>query len=226
MNIEPLIFVARSLSRMPSAAPVSQCGTRWYSGNSSRQPERSVDDRVVCVRRAVGGVGMRKVGKREQHVAQLGGDRRRARRRAGVPGRRGPGSAPPARRPRPSSPAGAAFADLLRQLVDAGPHGVSLGGDVTQAGVELGGGVAWSTSSGLPAAEAASTPSRSVRSRRTSITVPRRYRRLKARRGRAWRTRARRRRTSAPRRCRRGRPGPLRGAAGSRARGDSSPRSA
>ena len=32
VNIEPLIFVARSGSRMPSSAPMSQCGTRWCSG--------------------------------------------------------------------------------------------------------------------------------------------------------------------------------------------------
>ena len=35
VNIAPLILVARSLSRMPRAVPVSQCGTRRCSGNSA-----------------------------------------------------------------------------------------------------------------------------------------------------------------------------------------------
>ena len=71
-------------------------------------------------------------------------------RRAGALGRRAPGSRRRARRRR--RVAGAApLADLLGQLVDAGPDGVALGGDVAQPGVELGGGVSWSSSSGLPA---------------------------------------------------------------------------
>ena len=31
VNIEPEIFTARSLSRIPSCSPISQCGTRWCS---------------------------------------------------------------------------------------------------------------------------------------------------------------------------------------------------
>ncbi len=31
VNIEPDILAARSLSRMPSSAPISQWGTRWCS---------------------------------------------------------------------------------------------------------------------------------------------------------------------------------------------------
>ena len=49
-----------------------------------------------------------------------------------------------------------AFADLLRQLVDARPHGVSLGGDLAQPGVELGGGGGLLEQLGpVPAAEGA-----------------------------------------------------------------------
>ena len=39
VNIAPLILTARSLSRMPRAVAVSQCGTRWYSSNESGRPE-------------------------------------------------------------------------------------------------------------------------------------------------------------------------------------------
>jgi ABC-2 type transport system ATP-binding protein len=37
VNIAPEIFTARSLSRMPSSAPISQCGTRWWSGKEAGQ---------------------------------------------------------------------------------------------------------------------------------------------------------------------------------------------
>ena len=71
MNIAPLILAARSLSRMPSAAPISQCGTRWCSAYVVGQVDRALDDRVVGVAGAVGRVGVRQVGDAQQQVAQL-----------------------------------------------------------------------------------------------------------------------------------------------------------
>ena len=72
VNIDPLILIARSLSRMPRAAPVSQCGTRWCSGNSPGRPIGPWTTGLSAVGVAVGGVRVGQVGDAEQDVAQLG----------------------------------------------------------------------------------------------------------------------------------------------------------
>ena len=69
VNIDPAIFVARSLSRMPSAAPVSQCGTRWCSGNASGR-NGPLTTGLSCVGRAVGGGVLGRLGMHEQLLAE------------------------------------------------------------------------------------------------------------------------------------------------------------
>ena len=153
---------------------------------------------------AVGGVGMRQVGERQQQVAQLGGRRascsaasslllvaeRPALRRQLV----GRGRVA---RPAP-------FADLLGELVDPGPHGVTLAGDVAQPGVELGRGVELveqlRAAAGEPAPRARRRGRCAAGGRRSQGRDATGVGSTLVGWGGLWRTRARRRRTSACRR--------------------------
>ena len=135
MNIAPLILVARSLSRMPSAVAASQCGTRWCSGNSAGKADRPGDHGVVGVAGAVGRVGVRQVGDAQQQVAHLGlhgvvlgGQHTLVLAEGAAAGLQLLGLV---------GVAGLAQrADLLRQLVHLGADGVALGHDVAGPFVE------------------------------------------------------------------------------------------
>ncbi len=100
--------------------------------------ERPVDDGVVSVGHAIGGVGVGQVGDRQQQVAELGTDGVVLGRELLLPLAESPalGRQRLSRRfvaltTQPS--------DVLGELVDPGAGGVALSSDVAQAGVELGG---------------------------------------------------------------------------------------
>ena len=124
---------------MPSSAPMSQWGTRWWCGVAVRVEVLDPHHHVVLFAGAVGGVGGRDVGDAQQQVAQLVGQRR------GL-GRRGPARARPSSRlsawsasASSSWPSPAQRPDLLGQLLDPGPQLVALGGQRPLARVELAG---------------------------------------------------------------------------------------
>ena len=150
----------------------SQCGTRWCSANSSG---RSIGPRTTGLSASdapSGASGWIRLGMPSRSVAQrrptlvvLVGERASRRRRA-------PGSRPGAASAAATSPARRSWPTSLRQLVDPGPGGVALGGDLAQLVVERGGRVELVEQRRIAAAGQSprARPSGSVRSSRTSIT--------------------------------------------------------
>ena len=135
-NIDPLILIARSLSRMPSAVRCLPVGDALVLGELVGEVDRTSDDGVVGVGSAVGRVRVHEVRQAEQDAPQrrrrivvvvgelaftlaeraaLGLDALRRTRRL------------PARRSWPTS---------LGQLVDPGADLVALGRQVARAGVD------------------------------------------------------------------------------------------
>ncbi len=105
-NIDPDSLTARSTSRMPSCSPISQ----WDAlviGVAVGVEALGADHDVVVLAEAVGRVGRREVRDAQQLLAQLGGHLVPRRRRA-PSRRRGCGSAPAVRRPRPGASRGTA----------------------------------------------------------------------------------------------------------------------
>ena len=70
VNIDPAILVARSLSRMPSAVAVSQCGTRWWSANESGR-NGPLTTGLSASLAPSGASGCGQVGDRQQFLAEL-----------------------------------------------------------------------------------------------------------------------------------------------------------
>ena len=185
--------MARSLSRMPSAVAVSQCGTRWCSGHVVGQTDRTRHDRVVVVVGAVGCVGMRQVGDAEQQLAQRRSTARRARRRAPARRRRAHGSRPAAPRLPSTSPSRRSWPTSLEIVLTRARMASRSCGDVAQAGVEASGLVDLVEQRGpATAAERRATPARSVRRSRWSITPANATGRRTGRSAIALRTTARR----------------------------------
>ena len=177
VNIAPLILIARSLSRIPSAAPVSQCGTRWWSANSSGSPTGPVTTGLSARRRRRG--RRRRAGWGSSAAARAARRRRRrGRRRALARRRRAAGSRPAAARParrRPSRRSWPTCVDSSLTLARSSSRSAVSRRTRSSSGdrrVEL-----LEHAPEQPRrASAVRTASGSVRSRRTSITGRRRYR--------------------------------------------------
>ena len=175
-NIDPLILIARSLSRMPRAVAASQWGTRWCSANSLG---RLIGPRTT-------GLSASDVPSGASGWTRLGRARRMSRRSAATascssailrsvsPSERlsacsaSAASTSPARRSWPTS-----LDSSLTLARFSSRAAASSRTRVSRATASS----SWSSNAGSPRrAVAARTPSRSVRRSRTSITGPGRYR--------------------------------------------------
>ena len=139
-NIDPLILIARSLSRIPSSVPISQCGTALVLGERLGHVRRAADHPVVAVRRPVRGVRVDQVRQHQEDVAQglgdlvvLDGELLLLLAELPALGLTLLGDGHVAGPPQ--------LPDLPRQLVDVGPQFVAPGRDLAQPLVEHGGGV-------------------------------------------------------------------------------------
>ena len=177
VNIAPLTLIARSLSRMPRAAPVSQCGTWRWAAKASGRPTGPCTTGLSASDAPSGASGWGRLGmpnsspRRSSAIASCSVSSWRWR-------------SPSARLSAPSASAAATSPSrrswptrfdisLIRALVSSRSAVTTRDRASSSAAAR-----SWSSSSGRPRrAIAASVASSSVRSRRTSITGPRPYRR-------------------------------------------------